>query len=88
VGRKPESKEDDGKGKEGASGVENIAPSLEEQISRRAYELYEQRGKEHGRADGDWLRAEREILEERAATRTLQHERRSDDPEMKSDITL
>jgi hypothetical protein len=63
VGQKPESKQDVVEGKEGVSGGENIAPSLEEQISRRAYELYEQRGKEHGRADEDWLRAEREILE-------------------------
>ena len=63
VGQKLESKEDVVKGKDGASGGENIAPSLEEQISRRAYEFYEQRGKEHGRADEDWLKAEREILE-------------------------
>ena len=30
-------------------------------IARRAYELYEQRGGEHGRALEDWLRAEAEI---------------------------
>jgi Protein of unknown function (DUF2934) len=63
VGQKPESKQDGVKGKEPVSGGENIAPSLEEQISRRAYELYEQRGKEHGRADEDWLKAEKEIIE-------------------------
>ncbi|MGB9434272.1 MAG: DUF2934 domain-containing protein [Candidatus Acidiferrum sp.] len=63
VGQKPESKEDVIKGKDGASGGENISPSLEEQISRRAYQLYEQRGQEHGHADEDWLKAEREILE-------------------------
>lgn len=57
VGQKLESKEDVVKSKEGTSGGENIAPSLEEQISRRADELYELRGKEHGRADEDWLRA-------------------------------
>jgi hypothetical protein len=30
-------------------------------IARRAYELYEGRGCEHGRDVGDWLRAEREL---------------------------
>jgi len=33
----------------------------ESRIRRRAYELYEQRGKGEGRALNDWLRAEREI---------------------------
>jgi Protein of unknown function (DUF2934) len=67
VGQKPESKQDGVKGKEAVSAGENIAPSLEEQINRRAYELYEQRGKEHGHADEDWLRAEKEIIEERGS---------------------
>jgi plasma-membrane proton-efflux P-type ATPase len=31
------------------------------QIARRAYELYEQRGRQHGRAVQDWGQAEREI---------------------------
>ena len=34
---------------------------LEEQIRRRAYELYEARGREEGRDSEDWLRAEAEI---------------------------
>jgi hypothetical protein len=63
VGQKTESKQDVLKGREGVSGGQNAGPSLEEQISRRAYELYEQRGKEDGHADEDWLRAEREILD-------------------------
>ncbi len=63
VRQKPESEQDVVKGKEGVSGGQNAGPNLEEQISRRAYELYEQRGKADGRADEDWLRAEREILE-------------------------
>ena len=42
---------------------ENIQPSLVAEISRRAYELYEERGKEDGHAEEDWLRAEEEILE-------------------------
>jgi hypothetical protein len=30
-------------------------------IARRAYELYEQRGGEHGHDLGDWLQAEQEL---------------------------
>lgn len=32
-----------------------------DKIARRAYEIYEARGGEHGRDMDDWLRAEREI---------------------------
>jgi hypothetical protein len=35
---------------------------LEEQIRRRAYELYVQRGDECGSDVGDWLQAKKEIL--------------------------
>jgi hypothetical protein len=35
----------------------------EDQIARRAYELYEQRGGEHGYDLDDWLQAERELRE-------------------------
>ena len=31
------------------------------QIAKRAYELYEQRGRRDGRAAGDWAQAERDI---------------------------
>jgi hypothetical protein len=34
---------------------------MEEEIRRRAYELYEKRGGEHGRAQEDWFQAEAEI---------------------------
>jgi len=37
------------------------APSAEEQIRLRAYQLYEQRGCEHGHDVEDWLMAEREL---------------------------
>ena len=37
--------------------------SLEEEIRRRAYELYAQRGYSTGGETNDWLVAEREILE-------------------------
>jgi len=33
-----------------------------EDVARRAYELYEQRGREEGRDWDDWLQAEREML--------------------------
>ncbi len=33
-------------------------------IARRAYELYERRGRQSGQADQDWLQAEREITAE------------------------
>lgn len=36
--------------------------SVEEQIRRRAYRLYEARGYADGFAEEDWLRAEKEIL--------------------------
>jgi hypothetical protein len=34
-----------------------------EDIARRAYDLFERRGREHGRDLEDWLQAEREIRE-------------------------
>ena len=37
--------------------------SLEEQVRRRAYELYVQRGNESGSELDDWLQAEEEILQ-------------------------
>jgi hypothetical protein len=38
------------------------APPIEEEIRRRAYELYEQRGGTPGCESEDWLRAEQEIV--------------------------
>jgi hypothetical protein len=34
---------------------------LAPQIAKRAYELYELRGRQSGHSDQDWLQAEREI---------------------------
>jgi len=42
---------------------------LEEQIRRRAYELYEQRGRVDGYALDDWLQAEAEVSDIRTKTR-------------------
>src|SRR5437763_9563944 len=49
------------------SAVENVPatqayPGIEEEIRRRAYELYEQRGRQGGSPEADWSRAETEIL--------------------------
>lgn len=35
--------------------------SADEQVRRRAYELWEQRGRQHGRDADDWYRAESEV---------------------------
>jgi Protein of unknown function (DUF2934) len=42
--------------------------ALEEQVCRRAHELYEQRGREEGHALDDWLQAETEIVKGKART--------------------
>jgi len=41
------------------------AKRLEDQIRQRAYELYEERGREDGHDVEDWLRAEEEIMEQK-----------------------
>ena len=38
-----------------------------EQIRRRAYELFEQRGYQHGFDEQDWLQAESEVLSRRTS---------------------
>ena len=39
-----------------------LPPLLYEQIQRRAYELYEQRGRQDGHHLEDWFQAQRELL--------------------------
>lgn len=40
----------------------NVIPiNLEDEIRRRAYEIYEQRGRTPGSEHEDWLQAEREV---------------------------
>ena len=41
---------------------------LQERIRRRAYQLYEERGREAGRDFDDWLQAESEITAKKAST--------------------
>lgn len=46
--------------------VMKSAPDLHEQIRRRAYDLYEQRGSTNGHELGDWLQAESEVAQRKA----------------------
>jgi hypothetical protein len=41
---------------------------LQEQIRRRAHELYEQRGRDDGHELDDWLQAESEVTQQKAKT--------------------
>ena len=42
------------------------AQSIEDLVRKRAYDLYEQRGGEHGHDLEDWLNAEAEIIEKQS----------------------
>jgi hypothetical protein len=42
----------------------NLAQLREEKIRVRAYELFQKRGGDHGRAMDDWLQAEAEFLQQ------------------------
>jgi len=50
------------KSREPRSRKPDPSSDIEERIRRRAFELYEQRGRIDGFALDDWLEAEREIL--------------------------
>lgn len=41
--------------------ISDVHPNLQEEICRRAYELYEARGREDGHDIDDWVRAEAEV---------------------------
>ncbi|HEX7285052.1 MAG TPA: DUF2934 domain-containing protein [Candidatus Angelobacter sp.] len=66
--RKPSSKQgkavsigkENGPGKKGAP-VSPLYPKMEEEIRHRAYELYEERGRQEGFHQEDWIRAEEEV---------------------------
>ncbi len=49
--------------KNGHSGNGNATagPDLENEIRNRAYELYEKRGRQDGKAQDDWFQAEAEV---------------------------
>ena len=48
--------------------VSAIRTALHSTIAKRAFELYEKRGRIHGHALDDWLNAEREFLKQKART--------------------
>ncbi len=48
--------------------VANDPEELERQIRQRAYELYQERGREDGNELEDWLRAEEEITSKKIRT--------------------
>lgn len=51
--------------------LSNPAPvELEDQIRRRAYELYEERGRTPGSEHDDWVRAEHEVLARRTRSQS------------------
>jgi hypothetical protein len=37
-------------------------PEMRSRVAHRAYQLFERRGRDHGRDMDDWFRAEQEIL--------------------------
>ena len=45
-------------------------PDIEDEIRRRAYEIYEERGRQDGLQDEDWSRAETEILARHQRTKS------------------
>jgi Protein of unknown function (DUF2934) len=44
--------------------VAKPTPELQEQVRRRAHEVYEQRGREEGHGLDDWLQAEAEVTQQ------------------------
>lgn len=46
--------------------VTKSTPDLQEQIRRRAHELYEKRWKDEGHELDDWLQAESEVTQQKA----------------------
>ena len=50
---------------EGYAAINGLGEDSE--IARKAYELYQERGGEHGLADDDWFRAEQEVRRLREA---------------------
>ena len=50
-----------GAGHSTSSSVAKAAPTYEE-IAKRSYEIFLERGGEHGHAEEDWARAETELL--------------------------
>jgi len=54
----------------GAESQQGYFEDLGSRLAKRAYELYVQRGQEHGHDIEDWLEAERQILPKEISERT------------------
>jgi hypothetical protein len=54
----------------GKNQLSNGTEQFEEQIARKAYELFEQRGREAGHEVDDWLEAERMVTNEIEQSKT------------------
>lgn len=48
-----------------SDGAQALADNLDGEIRNRAYEIYATRGYTNGRAEQDWLEAEREVMARR-----------------------
>jgi len=46
----------------------NLLANIGESIRRRAFELYEERGRKDGHKLKDWLRAEEQIMQQKTRT--------------------
>jgi len=55
------------------------------QIAKRAYELYEQGGRQDGRADQDWIKAEQEVRKDEAKTEPQPELKAEPQPEAKAE---
>jgi hypothetical protein len=49
--------------------LQKYSPAVQERIAQKAYQLYEQRGRQQGREEDDWLEAETLVREEMTDTR-------------------
>ena len=50
--------------------TESPVDDIREQVNRRAFELYEQRGRQDGHDLEDWLQAESELVQQRTKATT------------------
>jgi H+-transporting ATPase len=55
------------------------------QIAKRAYELYEQGGRQNGHADQDWIKAEQEVRKDEAKTEPQPELKAESQPEAKAE---
>jgi len=53
-----------------AASMRHAREPTEEEIRKRAYQLYQERGREPGRDQEDWDRARRELMEPTAGSRS------------------